>query len=241
MKEASILSLISSIFSRKDLHDKKIELDYLLEKAKLMSQKTNGIYALHDLQKLVMRPIQSIHMMDAYKKPFNSAIDSLDDCNNFGLNRIPSIENKGVIEYLWKDCRLPDDKIPLARLGSDIVLPTCWHSNSIIDLIGQFGEHRGQTVWKQDLNHKLIWWYPLNIFWVSGGNHSIAQGILNAEGCVKPKYGYDLSPVYEHVKFDGENWIDEKSGVKLGSPRYKEIGYVFEIGRLILKMKAKDE
>lgn len=228
--------MLLSIFNSKK-RDTKTELDYLLERADELSRTRNGAHALHDLQKLVLRPIQSIHMLDAYTKPWHSAIDSIDDYLNFGLNRLPT-KDEGMVDYLWNTCRLPDETLPTARLGSDIVLPTCWHPSSIMDLIGRFGEHRGQMSWKQDFNHKIVWWYPLNIYWVHGGNHSIAQGILNAEGQIKPKEGYDLSSFYDVVKFDGENWIDTTSGARLGTPRYKEIGYVYEIGRYILKING---
>jgi hypothetical protein len=78
------------------------------------------------------------------------------------------------------------------------------------------------------------YWWPLNIFWVLNGNHSIVQGILSAEGEVIPEAGYDYSKYYEKFGFDGVYWIELKSGKKVGKPRYPELGIIFEIGRFLL-------
>lgn len=207
------------------------ELSHLLSIAKQTLYRDDYEIALGDLQKLVLRGIQSRHMANAYFK--SNAIAELSDANSFGLTYLPMYDDF-LQTYLWKNCKLPDDALPIARLASDIVLPTCWNSTSIVDLLGRFGEHRSKKAWKQDfLNHKVVSWYPLNIFWVRGGNHSITQGILCGEGAVKCDEAYDLTPLYGYIHFDGDNWIEAETGRILGTPRYKEFGYVFEIGRLI--------
>lgn len=98
-------------------------MDYLLDRADDLSSGTNAAHALHDLQKLMMRPIQSIHMPDACTKPWGSAVDKMGTHLNFGLNRLPT-KNELLVDYLENTCRLPLELLPAARLGSDIVLPT---------------------------------------------------------------------------------------------------------------------
>lgn len=210
------------------------ELDCLLERAGEFAAKRN-IHALEDLQRLVMRSIQSLHMVDAYLKPDHKAMTQFHEWNDIGINHIPGLNNS----FISRVTKHPIEKdfLPIAKLGRDIVLPTCWHPSSIVNLLGRIGEERKGSAWSQDGNHKLIYWYPLNIFWVTGGNHSITQGIVLAEGSVTTNEGYDISIIYPHVKFDGTYWLDCHSGARIGKPRYKEFGYVYEIGRLILELK----
>lgn len=85
------------------------------------------------------------------------------------------------------------------------------------------------------------WWYPLNIFTVEGGNHSIAQGIILCEGKVQPSEAFDLTQLLRHIRFDGRVWRDIKSEESLGKPRYKELGYIFEIGRHIVALNRIDD
>lgn len=207
------------------------ELKVLLERAKEFADCGNK-HALEDLQRLVLRPIQSRHMVDAYLKEDHKAVDSFHEWNHIGLYMIPSLQ-KTFIDHVLEH-RLDKETLPTAKLGRDIVLPTCWHPSSIMNVLGNIGEGRKSSPWEQDPNHKLHYWFPLNIFWVGGGNHSITQGIVLAEGEVKACEGYNLSKLYQHVRFDGEHWIDLHDGVKLGTPRYRELGYVYEIGRFLI-------
>lgn len=214
--------------------DSPSELQLLLNRVKVFAEQGNRC-ALEDLQRLVLRPLQSLHMLDAYLKADHQALGSFEMWNDFGLNFIPS-KGQSFIDIIHDDRQIPEKNLPIAKLGRDSVLPTCWHPSSIIHALGNIGKSRRNGDWRQDPNHLLIWWYPLNIFWVGGGNHSITQGIILAEGEIKPKEGYDLSDLYQYIQFDGTQWLDRHSGKKLGTPRYKELGYVFEIGRFISAM-----
>lgn len=192
--------------------------------------------ALEDLQRLVMRPIQSRHMVDAYLMPSHGATESLYMWTDLGIDYIPGAKQT-LDEFITDNRQLQKEKLPLAKLGQDIILPTCWSPHSIRNLLGKVGLNRKLGSWVQDPNHSLTWCYPMNIFWVNGGNHSITQGIVIAQGELKPVDGFDLSDMYNFIKFDGDEWIDIKSGSKLGAPRYKEFGYIYEIGRYILAIE----
>lgn len=216
-------------------NSKKSELQFLMQRAEEFYKQSNR-EALLDLQRLVMRPLQSHHMLDAYLQPDHGAVDSFDLWRSLGISKIPNTNESFLDFVLATGRRIEDSKIPKVKLGKDIVLPTCWHPSSIINVLGNIGKNRRRGDWKQDRNHSVIWFYPLNIFWVTGGNHSIMQGIILAEGEVDPVEGYDLSGLYPLIKFNGKNWLEISSGKKIGQPRYKELGYVFEIGRLLLKI-----
>lgn len=211
------------------------EFENILNIAEKLASMPNPIPRLHDLQKLIMRPIQALHMSDAYRKPAHGAIDSLDDFKSFGIDSLPTLQ-KGFVEFLWYSCKAKESDIPTANLASDIVLPTPWSQSSMVNMLGFLGQHRGLRPFKEEDNHRLSWWYPLNIFWVQNGNHSIMQGILVGEGLITPVSGYDLTPLYNEVRFDGKFWVD-RTGEQIGCPRYPELGYVYEIGRLILSKK----
>lgn len=210
------------------------ELVFLLERATDFVNQGN-LFALEDLQRLVVRPLQSRHMVDAYLKADHNAIASLQEWNDIGLSWIPGLEQT-LTDYASRH-RYDQEELASARLGIDIVLPTCWHPASITNVLGWIGNRGKSNPWKQDSNHLLSYWYPMNIFWVHGGNHSIAQGILIAEGTIKATDGYDLSGLYDYVYFDGEHWKSSLDNQKIGMPRYKEFGYIFELGRLILSLR----
>lgn len=194
----------------------------------LVSQ--NRVDALVDFQRLLLRPIQSHHISDAYLNPDHRSPESLNPFRDFGPIRVPG-PGTTFTEFLSKHGRLPVENAPAALLGRDAILPTCWSPASIMNTLGVIGTGLKCGPWLQELNHSVTWWYPMNIYWVLGGNHSIAQGVLRAEGAVQPDDAYDLSGLFPHLSFDGETWIDSKSGTAIGKPRYKELGYVYEIGR----------
>lgn len=206
----------------------------LMMRAKIFANQKN-VAALEDLQKLVMRPIQSLRMVDVYFKPDHKSLGVYHIWNDFGLNYVPGLDNS-FISHLIEN-QIEKEDLPVAKLGRDIVLPSGWSPSSIMNSLGRIGEGRKSGPWEQDSNHQLHYWYPLNIFWVGGGNHSITVGIILSEGVIKSAEGYDLTKLYEHVYFNGQCWIDTHGGKAIGTPIYKELGYVYEIGRLILQVK----
>jgi len=213
----------------------KMELKFLLERASSFV-KYNNIEALEDLQRLVLRPLQSQHMLDAYLKEDHDSLRSFHAWNDIGIGFIPGLQ-KNFIEFVLEH-RIEKELLPAAKLGRDNVLPTSWHPSSMLNSIGQIGEGRKYGSWIQDSNHKLTYMSPINLYFVNGGNHSIAVGILLTEGAVIPQEGYDLTELYAHVIFDGVHWIDSKTERRIGKPRYKEFGFVYEIGRLIAELKS---
>lgn len=209
--------------------EKGSAFEEMLRRAKVYAGEQN-IEALELLQRVALRQLQSYQISEGFRRPDDAAPDSLAGIRCFGLNEIPGKEG-GFFSCL-KRRELSDDKTIIASLARDMVLPTCWNPVSMTRLLGHL------SPWKYDaMNHFVEYWSPLGIFWVKGGNHSIAHGILMGEGELPVTDAYDLDSLYPVVRFDGESWLDAENDQPIGRPRFPEFGIVFEIGRLILEVR----
>lgn len=74
------------------------ELETLLGRARAFAQQGNKD-ALEDLQRLVLRPLQSNHMVNAYLRPAHKALEFLDEWNDFGLTYVPGL-NQSFIDFV---------------------------------------------------------------------------------------------------------------------------------------------
>ncbi|MCG8418488.1 MAG: hypothetical protein MJE77_11150 [Proteobacteria bacterium] len=182
-----------------------------------------GNEGIIDLQRASLRSIQSYHIIAAYLDAEYQKPDPINVLKDFGIRDT----FKKLID---RDGASTDIKI---KLGRDTILPTVWNESSLVKTIGVIGENRRCGEFLQSDNHRVIWWIPLHIGWVTNGNHSLAQGILNACGELVPSEVYDLSELYHHARYDGYRFVCIKSGKALGVPRYREFGWAFELGRLI--------
>ena len=89
--------------------------------------------------------------------------------------------------------------------------------------------------WKyDDSNHDVVLWEPIRVGWVYGGNHSIAVGVLQGRGSVKPADTYDVSALYDHVVCDGRVFRRKHDQVVISEVASIEMAAIFEIGRLIV-------
>lgn len=120
------------------------------------------------------------------------------------------------------------------NLKSDLILPCPWKRTRLINTISSIGEGKISEKWEQDYNnHYVDVWLPLRIAWVNGGNHSIASGIIQGVGEIKPENVYDISSVYDYVYTDGINYISKIDGGIISSVKNLEFAVIFEIGRMI--------
>jgi hypothetical protein len=208
-----------------------------MERANELANQEN-IYGLVDLIRIVLRPIQAEHIRNAYLRQPHAAIGEL-FYSDLGLNCVLPEFNQTFGALLYTDlCRVSDTtRFPKLNLASDVTLPTSWNAGSIVNMLGMIGKDRHCGPFVQSENHKIMYTYPLAIGWVANGNHSLIQAILRGEGEIKPVEVYDLSPIVKSVKFDGKQWLCRKTKAVLGSPRYQEFGWVWEIGRLIIEIE----
>ncbi len=119
-------------------------------------------------------------------------------------------------------------------LSTDVVLPTPWDRERYVGALATIGEGKVSGPWTSDTNHAISVWMPWKIAFVTGGNHSIATGILLGEGELLADEVFDMTPIFERVTCDG----NEYRSVQTGEPIVKVIDHrraaVFEIGRLIV-------
>ncbi|MDR6680244.1 DUF6710 family protein [Pseudomonas oryzihabitans] len=208
---------------------------YLLNWARQIYDRKD-ILGLQDLIKLVMRPLQSRHMVDAYLKMPHRAMEELWWLNSLGfIGRMPGRDMEINYFIMQSAVSVPPDLV--LDLSSDTVLPTPWHPSSIVNMIGRIGPGRPLGKFKQSTNHRVTFMSPINLGWVDGGNHSITQAIISGEGQLVPNVYLDVTEVVKRIYFDGKAWRCIGSGEKRGQPRYVELGLVWEISRLIVNLK----
>lgn len=124
------------------------------------------------------------------------------------------------------------DKVVLP--SKNLILTFPWDETRLLDAFNNIGEKVGNE-WKQDpMNHRVVLINPLNIGYVTNGNHSTAMNIINNEAPMTITEEMDLSPVFDEIYTDGQffRWmngdaiIDEVNSI--------EFAAIFEIGRLII-------
>jgi len=217
---------------------KKNEFDQLIARARLLYEDGN-VVGLHDLQRILLKPVQANHIRQAYLEPDNTAAGSISLPRDFGFNS----------HLLADDCRFSGDhglpscfvkdvtRYPVLALSRDIALPTSWHPTSIVRNLGRIGAGLPNGSFTQSTNHQVVYFYPLSLVCVENGNHSIAQGIMRGEGSIVPEDVYDVSGLLDAVSFDGRSWRSEESERIIGTPRYREFGWVWEIAKFISRLE----
>jgi hypothetical protein len=120
------------------------------------------------------------------------------------------------------------------QLGKDLILPWPWKRKRLINCIATIGDSRSNGCWKQDFtNHDVVLWLPMGIAWVNGGNHSIAVGIIQCNGRIKPDKVVNISKIYDQVKCDGRYYFNTENGSIICPVRNVEFAAIFEIGRMM--------
>jgi len=93
--------------------------------------------------------------------------------------------------------------------------------------------------WTEDeLNHEAALYLPMGLTHIYRGNHSSYTGILKGEGSIhihpcSSHSVHDISPLYDLIQFDGENFVKAGTNIVVGKPYSFEHGCIFELGRLI--------
>ncbi|WP_372239632.1 DUF6710 family protein [Pseudomonas sp. 8Z] len=195
---------------------------------------------LHDLVKIVLRPIQARHMREAYLKPENHGPDSLWWPLALGFSGLSQKLDSDVVSYINSHCLVScvAGKETL-NLASDVVLPTAWHPTSLVAKLGAIGLGLPEGEFEQSTNHRVCYMYPLGIGWVGGGNHSISQGIVRGEVTLAPTEYLDITPVLHALRYDGDRWRCVVSGRTVGKPCYPEFGWAWELTRKALELGAE--
>lgn len=94
-----------------------------------------------------------------------------------------------------------------ARLGTDVVLPWPWHVERYHNALLRIGNGLPAGAWRQDRNHQGYALWPLRVTLISQGNHSIAAGVLRAQGVMSVPL-VDIGPWIDRYETDGERFWD---------------------------------
>lgn len=129
------------------------------------------------------------------------------------------------------------NKSNILELGKISIISNVWNSDRQIDTLADIGDC--ENPWKEDIsNHLYKLFLPLGIVAVENGKHSTNCGIIKSTGYIKlaPKKSnveiYDISHMFEKVYFDGNKYLNKKSGKSICKTKF-EYGCLFEIGRII--------
>jgi hypothetical protein len=213
--------------SLNDTHP-KVQFDYSILMAKQIVQQNPE--ALVDLVKLIGMPYQAKYISHIVMKNYDD------------MSKVPNLNEYLVLfpknnNYAWElyslITKVKDYNRPL-ELKRDLILPWPWNKDRIRDTLSFIGEGRKAGKWKEDrLNHSIDFWLPMGIGWVRGGNHSIANGIVNGEGKIYNYNAYDMSKMYKYIYCDGEYFYKKKDNSKLFPVQSIEFACIFEIGRIM--------
>ncbi|MBY7904423.1 hypothetical protein KW458_02830 [Vibrio fluvialis] len=177
----------------------------------------NNIEGLKDLQRTILRALQSRIMLAPYLAPDHTPIGEINFnfCSSVTMQRCCKGSAKANISL----------KEPI------ITFP--WHPDRILNNLGTIGPNRIKGHFKSSSNHSVNYYWPLMLAQVTGGNHSIAQGIIMGEGNVEIDDWYDLTPLMDRYRYDGNVWLDVENEQTVCHCITPELGMAWEIGRLI--------
>lgn len=228
------MGIISGIIEVLGLNSRKeknkepyTEFDHLLDFAKEVANKNPN--ALINIVRLLLRPLQTELLLSAVKNKLHGA------CHEIETDRFFMPSGPFELQHAWNYPKLNPESF-LIHLNRDPVLPCPWHRDRYVGNLTSIGQDSLARPWKEDsVNHNAVVWLPWGIAFVDGGNHSIATGILNGEGTLKPKEVYDMSAMLDAVYCDGKQFRASSDHRMLNHVYDPVIAALFEVGRLMHK------
>jgi hypothetical protein len=187
---------------------------------------SNDPRGLIDVVRLYMRPLQTSLLLSCALRPLHGAMAEIAPHQLF----MPGVRLE--LTDHWRYPKLDTDAY-VVDLAKDPVLPCPWHRERYVSALATIGSGKKAGEWEQDPNHAVAVLLPWGIACVFGGNHSIAAGILGAEGSVTPCEVWDMEGLLDKVRCDGLNFIEIESGKVLCEMHNPHMGAVFELGRLM--------
>lgn len=187
--------------------------------------------ALHDFVRALIRPLQSEHMLAVAERGDHEAPEPISG-NSFFFTDMDLFSHSR--HYL------PNAAKHTLNLARDPILPTPWRRDGFVNALANIGSGKTCGKWEQESNHVVHLWLPWGIGFVTGGNHSIASGILSGEDIsIDAKDIYDFSPILDIVECDGRFYKNKETGEVLARVTDYRRAAVFEIGRLIVHHQVK--
>ncbi len=188
--------------------------------------------ALHDLVNMLLRPRQAEALVGVVESAEHQAPAGISAWKFFFDDR----RVNPLSYHIWEKVEPEGFTVNLAK---DAVFPGPWHRQRIVGTLVSIGAGKPLGKWTQDGNHQVMLWLPWGISFVAGGNHSIAAGIIGGEGIVVPGEVLDMSELLNMVTCDGRNYRETESQQIIAAVEDERIAAVFEIGRLMRKLKVQ--
>lgn len=128
----------------------------------------------------------------------------------------------------------PEKPIPFDLSVNPVISP-CWNIDRLICALGNIGPHIRPFTFDKANHFSSILIMPINLLIIGNGFHSSASGIYDTNAIYYPKYILDISNWYKTIHFNGIAFYHSACNHSLYSPEQKEIGIIYEIGRLLIE------
>jgi len=110
-----------------------------------------------------------------------------------------------------------------------------WRKDSLSWMFEKFPHNDFQ--WKQDTNHSITLVKPFNIYFVNGGNHSIACGrLFKKDSIISCDNAIDYTNILKEYDYKDGFFINRK-GKKINEPYSKELLNLFFLGKILVEIE----
>jgi len=110
-----------------------------------------------------------------------------------------------------------------------------WRRDSLSWMFEEFSHCDFQ--WKQDINHSITLVKPFNIYFVNGGNHSIACGrLFKKDSIISCDKAIDYTNILREYDYKDGFFINRK-GKKINKPYSKELLNLFFLGKILVEIE----
>lgn len=222
--------LINPIVRSQNQKHAKAQYLNILDFSKSIIDKKVGVYNDHPILD-VIRALGKSMQIESICHMLKNSTGEKGPRVDYGYLLFPK---KGHSQFYDFKKKVPNTKN--MNVGKDVILPWPWEKQRLINCFSSIGKGRPWGEWHYDeSNHFVELWLPIGIGWVSGGNHSIATGIIQGEGYIKPEETYDISKIYEYVFSDGVYYREKKTNTIINTVNDVRFAAIFEIGRLMVE------
>lgn len=135
-----------------------------------------------------------------------------------------STENKKRLELNL----MKTGKTRVTDLSCDCVITIPWKKESIFNLSASIGRDGFSYI---SSNHVSRYIKELDLVFATGGNHSIAAGVVHKKGKIISII-VTIEPYFKYMETDGANWIDIKTKKVIEEVHDFRIAILYEIARI---------
>jgi hypothetical protein len=108
-----------------------------------------------------------------------------------------------------------------------------WRRDSLTWMLDKFSYNDFE--WKQDTNHSITFVKPFNVYFVNGGNHSIACGrLFRKDSIINCDSTIDYTNILKEYDYKNGFFIN-RNGKKINRPYSKELLNLFFLGKILVE------